>query len=108
MIIYYSCTGAKGECEQKNIYVREEKLEKQIFEALKRISITQEHRQWITTALVESFRDEQTYTKERINSLQAQKAKLRERIDTIYLDKLDGKITEEFWLENIINGHKTL
>ena len=37
--------------------------------------------------------------KERINSLKTQKQKLRERIDALYIDKLDNKISEEFWLE---------
>ena len=52
---------------------------------------------WISSVLAESFKDEQRYTKERINSLNTQKQKPRERIDKIYLDKLDGKISEDFW-----------
>ena len=36
--IYYSCSGGKGECEQKHVYIREEAIEKQFIEALERIS----------------------------------------------------------------------
>ena len=97
--IYYSCTGGKGECEQKHIYIKEEIIEKQIIEAISKISITSEHKDWISSVLAESFKDEQKYAKERINSLNAQKQKLRERIDALYIDKLDNKISEEFWLE---------
>ena len=97
--IYYSCTGGKGECEQEHIYIKEEKLEKQIIEAISKIKITDEHKTWITTALADSFKDEQRYTKERLNSLNSQKDRLRERIDKLYLDKLDGIISEDFWLD---------
>ena len=95
--IYYSCTGGKGECEQQHIYIKEETIEKQLLQALSRIAITDEHKEWISSVLAESFKDEQRYTKERINSLNTQKQKLRERIGKIYLDKLDCKISEDFW-----------
>lgn len=36
---------------------------------------------------------------EQLNSLNAKKQKLRVRIDGLYLDKIDGIISEEFWLE---------
>lgn len=97
--IYYSCTGAKGECEQQHIYIKEETIEKQLIQALSKISITSEHKNWISSVLAESFKDEQKYAKEHINSLNKQKQKLRERIDNIYIDKLDGKISEEFWMD---------
>lgn len=63
--IYYSCTSGKGECEQQHIYIKEEKLEAQIIEAISKIKITDKHKTWITTALTDSFKDEQRYTKER-------------------------------------------
>ncbi len=71
-------------------------LEKQIIQALKKIKITDEHKTWITSALADSFKDEQRYTKERLNSLNSQKDRLRERIDKLYLNKLDGIISEVF------------
>ena len=97
--IYYSCTGGKGECKQQHIYIPEIKLEKQIIEAMGEIYITQEHKQWILQALRECFVDEQKYMQEQLNSLNAKKQKLRARIDGLYLDKIDGIISEEFWLE---------
>ena len=63
------------------------------------IYITQEHKQWILQALRECFVDEQKYMQEQLNSLNAKKQKLRVRIDGLYLDKIDGIISEEFWLE---------
>lgn len=106
--IYYSCTGGKGECPQQHIYIPETKLENQIIEALGKIYITQEHKQWILQALRECFVDEQKYMQEQLNSLNAKKQKLRARIDGLYLDKIDGKISEEFWLERHNNWTEAL
>ena len=97
--IYYSCTGAKRPCEQKHKYIRESVIERQIVEAIERIKIDEKQKSWIQTVLAESFKDEQKYTKTMLNSLNKQKEILSKRIETIYLDKLDGKITEEFWLQ---------
>ncbi len=97
--IYYSCTGGRGECKQKHIYIREEELENQLIEALKNIQTSKEQREWIIQGLKESFKDEQSYTKEKIQHLNEQKEILKERLSKIYLDKLDGTISETFWLE---------
>ena len=97
--VYYSCTGGKGECSQQHIYVREEELEKQYIEALKQIQTSDEHKNWIIQGLKESFDDEQKYTKEKIKDFNKQKEILKERLSKIYLDKLDGTISEQFWLE---------
>ena len=96
--IYYSCTGAKEPCEQKHKYIREDVIERQIIQAFENIRIDEKQKEWIKLILAESFKDEQKYTKERLSSLNAQKNQLRNRIEQLYLDKLDGKISEEFWL----------
>lgn len=97
--VYYSCTGGKGECEQKHVYIREEELEKQYIEALRRVQLTKEQKEWIIQALKESLVDEQEFVKERVSELNKQKASLKDRLSKIYLDKLDGIISEQFWLE---------
>ena len=97
--VYYSCTGAKTPCEQKHKYVKEETLEKQVIRALSKIKLDEKQKQWIQLILTDSFKDEQQYTKTRLNSLNTQKQMLRNRIEQLYVDKLDGKIAEEFWLK---------
>ena len=74
-------------------------IEQQVIEAIERIKIDEKQKSWIQTVLAESFKDEQKYSKTMLNSLNKQKEILSKRIETIYLDKLDGKITEEFWLQ---------
>ena len=97
--IYYHCTWGKGKknCSQKE-YIRQEELEKQFEELVKKISLSNDQKKWIIKALKDSLEEEQEYNKERIQSLQGQADRLRDRIKKIYIDKLDGKIDEEFWL----------
>ena len=97
--IYYHCSWGKGKknCSNKD-YVRQEALEEQFEEVVKRISLDEEQKEWLVNALKTSLNDAQTYHRERIANLNKQASQLRERIDKIYIDKLDGKIDEAFWL----------
>lgn len=47
-----------------------------------------------------SHEDEKAYHEAQISALEAQEKALHRRLEQIYLDKLDGKITEEFWQQN--------
>ena len=93
--IYYHCTGYKGKCPEK--YVREEELARQFGEALKQIQIDKDVLEWMVLALKESHRDKKQYHDKIISDLQKQFDKLRGRIDAMYIDKLDGKITQVFY-----------
>ena len=107
--IYYRCSWGKGKENCTNhSYIRQEELEKQFDEAVKRISVTEEHKNWITEALKLSLEDEKQYNEERISSLQAQAKKLRDRIEKLYIDKLDGKIAETFWFDKDSQWSKEL
>lgn len=97
--IYYHCTGGKGECSQKSQYIREEQIEEQLVEAIKKIQVNQEQKEWIIESLKKSNEMKNDFAEDRIEALQLQCKKLRERINKIYIDKLDGIITEDFWLE---------
>lgn len=117
--IYYHCSWGKGKknCSNKE-YVRQEILEEQFNEVVKRISLDETQKEWLISVLKISSKDEQKYHKERIETLSLQAKQLRERIDKIYIDKLDGKIDEEFWqskhnewttqlvkIKSILNSH---
>ncbi|MFH0702518.1 MAG: recombinase family protein [bacterium] len=97
--IYYHCSWGKGKknCSNKE-YIRQEVLEEQFEEVVKRISLDETQKEWLINAIKINSHDERQYHKERIESLTQQAKQLRERIDKIYIDKLDGKIDEEFWL----------
>ena len=95
--VYYRCTYARGKCEQG--YVREEVIDRQMADLAKAVEIDQKRLEWVKRGLKESHEDEQAYHDAQIQGLHARYEQLQRRLDQIYLDKLDGKIAEEFWRE---------
>lgn len=95
--VYYRCTYARGKCQQG--YVREEVIDRQMADAVKEVEIDRERLEWVKRGLKESHQDEQAYHDAQIEGLQARYSQLQHRLDQIYLDKLDGKIAEDFWRE---------
>ena len=53
--------------------------------------------EWVVTALKESHSDEKRHHDEIIVQLQKECKKLQDRIDTMYVDKLDGSISPEYF-----------
>ena len=93
--VYYHCTGHRGKCPEK--YVREEELDRHFTEALRAIKMDREVLEWVVTALKESHNEEKTYHDEMVSTLQKQYQKLQDRVDAMYVDKLDGKVSEDFF-----------
>ncbi len=97
--VYYHCTGHDKTCSQKKIYIKEEELEKQFDEAVKAVTLDDKHLDYIKTGLKESLADKIKYSEERIESLQSQHKRLKDRLNKLYIDKLDGIVDNDFWLE---------
>jgi hypothetical protein len=53
---------------------------------------------WVTHALRESHRDQKQFQDEQIAKLQRDHRRIQDRIDAMYLDKLDGRIDATFFL----------
>ena len=70
----------------------EEELTKQFGEVLKNIHIDNEKLDLFKDTLRDSYTEELKYTKKKITILNTQKTKLENRLEQLYLDKLDGKI----------------
>ncbi len=94
---YLRCTRFNTNCSQKK-YIREEVLDKQIVKLLKGLQCTDTRMlQWIREALKENHQSEMVQREKEINSLQTKEKHFRGRMDKVYEDKLDGKITEDFY-----------
>ena len=93
--VYYHCTGARGNCEAR--LIREDRLEDLLGGLVEQVRIDDETIEWIVAALKESHREERAYHDQQIEKLQADVRKLQARIDAVYEDKLDGKVSEDFW-----------
>ena len=102
--IYYHGTGYVDKCRGepaacRRTYVREEVLEQQFTAMLGRLRFDDEVLQWVREALHASHADVRHEHEEAIARLQAEHARLGERISAMYVDKRDGKIGGAFFEE---------
>ena len=93
--VYYHCTQYKGKCSGQ--WVRQEQLDRQFREALAAIAIDEKALAWMVTALKESHADEKQHHDESVARLQKQHQTLQNRLDAMYVDKLDGKISQQYF-----------
>lgn len=99
--IYYHCTGhadgnrgSPSDCRRK--YVREEALEAQFAALLDQLYFDEEVLEWVREALKSSHADERQEHEDAIKRCQAEYKRLEDRLNAIYLDKLDGRIDQTF------------
>jgi site-specific DNA recombinase len=92
---YYHCTGFRGKCELP--YFREEELGERLGVILKDIHIPDGIVAQMTESLLTDKNRQQFVQKQERERLQQRLGAIRSRLDQAYQDKLDGKITEEFW-----------
>ncbi|PWB81809.1 MAG: recombinase family protein [Methylocystaceae bacterium] len=100
--VYYHCTGYtdKGaddpaDCRRK--YVREEVLEEKFAALLDRLHFDDEVLEWVRAALKASHADERREHEQALQRCEAEYKRLEDRINAMYLDKLDGRIDAGFY-----------
>jgi DNA invertase Pin-like site-specific DNA recombinase len=93
--VYYHCTGNRGKCPEP--YTRQETLTGEFANILRDLVIPQPVLDWLGGAVLESDRTEQAAHEQTIKRLQARCEQIEARIETMYLDKLDVRITQEFF-----------
>jgi len=97
--VYYHCTFDKGKCSGS--YVREEELEQQFGEIFKQFQFSEKVFNWTREALRMSQKEKAEFHNKAIEGLHAQYLKLQNRIDQMYLDKLDGEVEEAFYIKHM-------
>jgi site-specific DNA recombinase len=93
--VYYHCTGNRGKCPEP--YARQEIVAREFGSLLKEIVIPQSILEWLTDAVLSSDRTEQAAREQTIKRVQGDYQRINTRIETMYMDKLDGRITGEFY-----------
>ena len=93
--VYYHCSRAKGRCPEP--YTREEVLEEQFAELLDRFAFDDEVLDWVSKAFRASHNDEKHHREEAVRRIQGDYDRLQHRIDAMYIDKLDGRVTADFF-----------
>ena len=100
--VYYHCTGYADKCQGNPVscrrkYVREEVLEGQFTELLGRLKFDDEVLEWVRDALHASHAEERRENEEAIKRHQAEYKRLQDRINAMYVDKLDGLVDTAFF-----------
>ena len=100
--IYYHCTGYADKCRGepatcRRKHVREEVLEQQFTEMLGRLRFDDEVLEWVREALHASHADERREHEDAIRRLEAEHKRLGDRINAMYVDKLDGRVDTAFF-----------
>jgi site-specific DNA recombinase len=100
--VYYHCTGYADKCQGNPAscrckYVREEALEEQFTELLGRLHFDDEVLDWVREALRASHADERREHEAAIKRHRAEHKRLQDRINAMYVDKLDGLVDTAFY-----------
>jgi site-specific DNA recombinase len=96
--VYYHCTGNRGKCTEP--YTRQEILTREFASILQELVIPQPILDWLGDAVLTSDQTEHAAREQTIKRLQAQHDSIETRMETMYMDKLDGRITQEFFDRN--------
>ncbi len=98
--IYYHCTGKRGGTCKRD-YIREEKFDKLVMELLTKISkaIPEEIYPKILKAVKEMNNMSVEYSTNSYDQIAKKLTTLDKRINALYEDKVDGRISFEFWEE---------
>ena len=92
---YYRCTGFRGKCDLP--YFREEELGDRLGQILRDIRIPDAVLGQLETSLLNDKGREEAIRRQQKERSEQRLAVVRNRLDHAYQDKLDGKITDEFW-----------
>lgn len=94
---YYSCTRYATNCGQRK-YLREEVLDQQILTILQGLQCTDTRMlEWVRKALKDNHSFEIEAREKELSQLRQQLDAQQQRIDALYDDKVDRKITVEFY-----------
>ena len=98
--VYYRCTGYRGKCELPRF--REEQIAERLGAILKNIYIPDEAAARIEQSLAHDQLRQKSLASAERTCLEQRLESVRRRIDQAYTDKLDGKISEDFWQRKMI------
>jgi site-specific DNA recombinase len=93
--VYYRCTGHRGKCDLPRF--REEDIANRLGEPLKGLQVPPEVISQIVTTLREDQKEAVGKVRAERTRLEARLTGIRSRMDAAYVDRLDGKIPEDFW-----------
>ena len=91
--IYYRCTKYKTKCQQKAI--RQKDIEESVHNLLSSLKISETGFKYLKLALKQTLGDKREWQDKIYENLAAERMTLKTRLDKMYEDRLDEKISEE-------------
>lgn len=93
--VYYHCTGNRGKCPEP--YIRQEVLAGQFADLLGDLVIPPAILEWLGDAVFSSDRTEAAARRRECGNSWTRYEQIEGRSETMYMDRLDGRITEKFF-----------
>lgn len=95
--IYYHCTGNKGGDCKKHSYVRESVIEKRFIEILKSFELSPATLKFAKAALKSELENQNFYNEKRIENIQIEVKRVKNRLDKLFNLFLDEQIDENLY-----------
>lgn len=95
--VYYSCTGAKGDCENAHKYVNQDQLLETVKEDLARISLTEEQIDDIVSFLKDHHEKQSLHHKQKVKKLQDEYNEIEEKLDKLLDLHIESSITQDVY-----------
>jgi site-specific DNA recombinase len=100
--VYYHLSAYRDQCigqpkACKKDWVKEERLEAYFNELLAKLEFDEEVLLWLREALLASSSEKRTERQQAIKRLQGEVSRLDDRLEKLYVDKLDGSVHPEFF-----------
>lgn len=93
--VYYHCTGHRGKCPEP--YTREQIMAEQFASSLRDSVIPREALTWLTDVVSASDMNERAAREKAVNKLEEQHRRVQAKLDVMYEDRLEGRITADFY-----------
>lgn len=97
-LVYYHCSGSSRNCKQRHIHVREEFIFNQFTKAINRIRVDETQWAHLTKTLSKSLKDIKYVNTNEKDTVMASIERIKKSMNTLYDDRLNGNISEEFWI----------
>jgi site-specific DNA recombinase len=93
--VYYHCTGHRGKCAEP--YTREEIMQDQLAASLRELVVPRGILAWLNETVSQSDLTERASREREITRLEEQRRRLDSKLDAMYEDRLEGRITPEMY-----------
>ena len=93
--IYYHCTGFRGKCSEP--HTREENMFRQFTASLRTLVIPRQVLDWLSETVSPSDTTERAAREKTIKHLEEQRRRIGSKLEAMYEDKLEGRITVDFF-----------